>query len=189
VADPVRGQVAIDAWLALHDRSAAGCPFAVVRVRPERLPRREGPPAPLWLAWHGGPLPADLADLWRWYGRRFAEEHPFRFEKRDLGWTTARPREPAAADRWTWLVGAAVWQLWLARGLVADRRLPWERPAEPARLSPGRVRRAFGGFLAGLTPRSRPPRTRGKSPGRRAGERPGPRERHPVHRRGPPRAA
>jgi hypothetical protein len=113
----------------------------------------------------------------------------FRFEKQALGWTTVRLRDPAAADRWTWLLGAVVWQLWLARGLVADRKLPWERPVDPARLSPGRVRRAFGGLLAGLVPRSRAPQPRGKSPGRQVGDRPGRRERHPVHRRGPPKAA
>jgi hypothetical protein len=189
VADPVRGEVAVDAWLGLHDQGAPDCPFAVVRVQPERLPRREGTPAPLWLAWTGAALPADLACFGRWYERRFAEEHLFRFEKQELGWTTVRLRDPAAADRWTWLVAAAVWQLWLARGLVADQRLPWERPLAADRLSPGRVRRAFAGLLPGLARRSRPPQTRGKSPGRRPGERPGPRTRHPVHRRGPPRAA
>ena len=189
IHDPVRGKVVIDAWLALHDQSAPDNSFAVVRIQPERLPRREGAPAPLWLAWTGDALPADLADLWHWYERRFAEEHLFRFEKQELGWTTVRLRDPAAADRWTWLVAAAVWQLWLARDLVADQRLPWERRVEPARLSPGRVRRALAGLLLGVVPRSRPPQTRGKSPGRQVGVRPGPRERHPVHRRGPPKAA
>jgi hypothetical protein len=187
--DPVRGKVTIDAWRDLHDQSAPDCSFAVVRIQPERLPRREGPPAPLWLAWTGATLPADLRCLWHWYERRFAEEHLFRFLKQALGWTTVRLRDPAAADRWTWLVVTAVWQLWLARGLVADQRLPWERPVDPDRLSPGRVRRAFGGLLTGLVARSRPPRTRGKSPGRQIGDRPGRRERHAVHRRGPPKAA
>jgi hypothetical protein len=36
--------------------------------------------------------------------RRFVVEHAFRFVKQTLGWTTVRPRHPAAADRWTWLV-------------------------------------------------------------------------------------
>lgn len=189
IGDPVRGTVTLDAWRDLHDQSAPACPFTVVRVQPERLPRRDGPPAPLWLAWTGADLPTDLRDLWHWYERRFAEEHLFRFLKHDLGWTTIRLRDPAAADRWSWLVVAAVWQLWLARGLVADQKLPWERPADPARLSPGRVRRAFGGLLVGLVARSRIPQPRGKSPGRRIGERPGPRARHPTVRRAPPLAA
>jgi DDE superfamily endonuclease len=186
VDDPIRGTVTLDAWVDLHDQSAAACPFTVVRIQPERLPRRVGPPAPLWLAWTGAELPADLSELWHAYERRFAEEHLFRFVKQDLGWTTVRVRDPRAADRWTWLVVAVVWQLWLARELVADQTLPWERPAAPVRLSPGRVRRAFPAFLTGLVSHSRDPQPRGKSPGRRVGERPGPRERYPVVRRAPP---
>src|SRR5204863_4227920 len=78
---------------------------------------------------------------------RFPVEHGFRFANRSLGWTTIRPRAPEAADRWTWLIAAVFWQLWLARALIADQRLPWERPLPAERLSPGRVRRAFPGLL------------------------------------------
>jgi hypothetical protein len=41
-------------------------------------------------------------------------------------------RTPEQADRWTWLVVASYTQLRLARTLVDDHRLPWERPANPA---------------------------------------------------------
>ncbi|WP_153882857.1 hypothetical protein [Streptomyces sp. CB01881] len=44
-------------------------------------------------------------------------------------------------DRWAWLVIAAHTQLSLARPLVADLRHSRERPAEPNRLTPARVRR------------------------------------------------
>lgn len=37
--------------------------------------------------------------------------------KQTLGWTTPKLREPAAADRWTWLVVAAHAQLSVLRGL------------------------------------------------------------------------
>jgi hypothetical protein len=187
--DPRYGAVRVDAWRGMRARGAADVPCALVRVQLGRLPRRERPPAPLWLAWIGGELPADLLDVWRWYCRRFTVEHGFRFLKQALGWTSVRPNAPAAADRWTWLLALALWQLWLARPLVADRRLPWELPLPPARLTPGRVRRAFGGLLPHLGTPARPPKPRGKSPGRRRGDCPGPRERHPVYRRRPARAA
>ena len=116
-------------------------------------------------------------------------EHGFRFLKQVLGWTTVRPAAPAAADRWTWLLALALWQLWLARALVADQRLPWERPLPPARLTPGRVRRAFTGLLGALGTPARPPKPRGKAPGRRPGQCPGPHPRHPVVRRKRERAA
>jgi hypothetical protein len=54
-------------------------------------------------------------------------EHTVRFAKQTLGWTTPRPRHPAQADRWTWLVLAGSAQLRLARQLAGDQRLPWER--------------------------------------------------------------
>jgi hypothetical protein len=43
-----------------------------------------------------------------------------------IGWP--KLRDPAAADRWTWLIIACYAQLRLARGLAADIRLPWQRP-------------------------------------------------------------
>ena len=50
---------------------------------------------------------------------------------------------PEQADRCTWTVIAAYTQLRLARGLVDDLRLPWERPCDPPKLTPTRVRRGF----------------------------------------------
>jgi hypothetical protein len=189
LADPQCGRVQINAWRDLRAKGAAEVSFTIVRVELERLPRRAKPPAPLWLAWIGGELPADLGDLWHDYILRFTVEHGFRFLKQALGWTTVRPRTPAAADRWTWLLALALWQLWLARPLVADQRLPWERPLPATQLTPGRVRRAFSGLFAPLGTPARPPKPRGKAPGRRPGHAPGPRSRHPVSRRRPKRAA
>jgi hypothetical protein len=160
-----------------------------VRVQVAHLPRRATAPKPLWLAWVGGPLPDDLLDLWRWYTARFTAEHGFRFLKQDLGWTTVRPRDPRAADRWSWLLALGLWQLWLARGLVAERRLPWEHPLPPERLTPGRVRRALAPELSRVGTPARPARPRGIAPGRRPGHCPGPRTRYPVVRRKPKRAA
>jgi hypothetical protein len=186
--DPDYGLVRLDVWERLHVYRAPGVALTVLRVSVAHLPRRSTPPAPLWLVWTGGPLPADLRVVWRWYQRRFAVEHLFRFLKQALGWTTIRPRSPQTADRWSWLLAAGVWQLWLARPIVGDQRLPWEHPPVHA-LSPGRVRRGFAGLLLTLGTPARPPRPRGKSPGRQAGQCPGPAPRWPVLRRGPPRAA
>ncbi len=66
-------------------------------------------------------------------------EHTFRLFKQVLGWTRPQLREPAAADRWTWLIAAVYAQLRLARTLTTDLRRPWERPAPPGRLTPARV--------------------------------------------------
>jgi DDE superfamily endonuclease len=188
-ADPTYGQVTVDVWERLHAQPTPHVEVTVLRVRLARLPRREQPPQPLWLVWHGGSLPDDLRTVWRWYQRRFAVEHAFRLLKHDLGWTTIRPRAPLTADRWSWLLAAGLWQVWLARALVAETRLPWERRQPPAARSPGRVRRGLAAILLALGTPARLPQPRGKSPGRHVGQCPGPAPRFPVQRRGPPLAA
>jgi hypothetical protein len=74
-------------------------------------------------------------------------EHAFRFIKSRLGWDKPLLRDPAAADRWTWLIIACCAQLYLARALAADIRLPWQRPqagpGQAAEMTPGRVRAGF----------------------------------------------
>jgi DDE superfamily endonuclease len=164
-ADLVHGKVQVKVWRDVHDQAQPSAPFDLVRISVERLPGHARAPEPLWLAWIGKSLPNDLLDLWRWYRRRFTIEHGFRFCKHDLGWTTIRPRHPHAAEVWTWLLAAGLWQLWLARGLVADCLLPWEQPLPRARLTPARIRRSFAALLVDVGSPACPPKTRGKSPG------------------------
>ena len=103
----------------------------VIRVEVEPLPKpTSATKKTLWL-WAAGPG-FDLDICWRAYLRRFDIEHTFRFVKNTLGWTTPAPCTPEQADRWTWLTVAAHTQLRLARGLVDDLRLPWERQPKPA---------------------------------------------------------
>jgi hypothetical protein len=186
---PLYGTVQIDAWADLHVSGAPDAPFSVIRVQVERLPNKKLPPRPLWLAWIGGPLPADLSSLWHWYLRRFTVEHAFRFFKQTLGWTTVRPRSGQAADRWSWLIAAACWQLWLARPIVSEVHLPWEHPRPDGLVTPGQVHRRFTGILVRLSTPARAPRRRGKSPGRRIGQCPKPPPHYEVARRTPSRAA
>jgi DDE superfamily endonuclease len=101
-------------------------------------------PEPMWL-WASAPDPGDagVRALWQAYLRRFDIEHTFRFLKQQLGWTRPLLRDPAAADRWTWLLLACYAQLWLARGLAAVTRLPWQPPQPAGPMTPGRVRAGF----------------------------------------------
>jgi hypothetical protein len=187
--DRERGRIEVAVWDELHDQHDYRTSFPVIRIQAERLPRAGRRPEPLWLAWLGTePLP-DILDYWRIYKQRFTVEHAFRYLKNDLGWTSVRPRDPASADRWSYLLMLALWQLFLARCLIQDIRLPWERDQDPELVSPGRVRRAFGRLLSRLECPARAVRPRGKSPGRRPGECPGPRARYPTHFRREKRAA
>jgi hypothetical protein len=143
----------------------------VIRLDVVRLPSG-AIPKPVWL-WHSVvDLDADMVDvLWQAFLRRFDIEHTFRMLKQTLGWTSPKPRDPAAADRWTWLLLAAYTQLRLARGLAADLRRPWEKPAAPQRLTPARVRRGFRHLRANIAcpagapkPTRPAPRTTARSP-------------------------
>jgi hypothetical protein len=99
----------------------------------------------MWLRASAPDAGGDLvAVLWQSYLRRFDIEHTFRFLKQQLGWTRPLLRDPAAADRWTWLVVAAYAQLWIARRLAAAARLPWQRKPPPAgEVTPGQARAGF----------------------------------------------
>jgi hypothetical protein len=85
--------------------------------------------------------------MWRWYLRRFTVEEAFRFFEQTLGWTTVRRRHADRADRWTWLMAVACWQLWLAGPLVSDVRLPWEHARPDGLVTPDQVHCHFTGIL------------------------------------------
>jgi DDE superfamily endonuclease len=184
------GSVRVRCWAGLHPKTRRigeryGCEAApvvrgtVVLVEVGKLPRQTRKPKKLWL-WWSGESEADLDLLWRAYCRRFDLEHTIRFLKQTLGWTAPRFRHPEQADRWTWLVLCAYAQLRLARGIVADERLPWERPQPPRLLTPTRVLRSFATLLAVAGTPAGPPKPCGRSPGRPKGSRSGPARRHPA---------
>jgi hypothetical protein len=75
-------------------------------------------PDPLWLWTSRAGTDAAAVNLtWQAFLRRFDIEHTFRFFKQALGWTRPRLRDPAAADRWTWL------PIWPARRNPANQVL------------------------------------------------------------------
>ncbi len=126
-----------------HDGELPAVEGTVIRLAVGHLPGDRSP-EPLWLWSSRAATDADAVDrTWQAFLRRFDIEHTFRFLKQVLGWTRPKLRDPAAADRWTWLILACYAQLYLARGLAADLRLPWQQPCPPGRLTPARVRRGF----------------------------------------------
>lgn len=66
---------------------------------------------------------------------------------------------PRTGRRWTWLIVAAYTQLRPARGIVADIRLPWQRPREPGKLTPARVRRGLPRLRATIGKPANPPKS------------------------------
>ena len=192
-ADSQYGRVEVTARAGLHPKLAHRGRWqqtkltpivtgTIIRVQVEHLPKPTGRAnKTLWLWWTGpaGPTP-DLDLCWRAYIHRFDVEHTLRFAKNTLGWTTPSLRTPEQADRWTWLLVAGHTQLRLARSLATDQRLPWERPREPARLTPTRIRRAFPALVTTIGTPASPPKTTTAGPGRPKGTSRPPRTRYPA---------
>jgi hypothetical protein len=160
---PDWGQVRLQAWHQLHARQDADTPFHVIRAEVHQ--QRLNPPPPLWLAY----VPAADQDhypvqqVWGWFTQRWPIEPAIRFRKQHLAWTLPRLQTADACDRWTRLVDLAGWQLFLARNLVQDQPLPWQK-AQMA-LTPARVQRSLGALFAQFDSPAQPPKTRRNSTG------------------------
>ena len=148
---PLRHRATATAWDRLHPRLThrgllarpprraadhRGHPDPAAGRPPARRPRPRnrcgcGPPTP-------APPPSRRRPA---AGRRSCaastSNTPSGSSSRPSGWTTPKLRDPAAADRWTWLIIAAHTQLRLARRLTDDLRRPWERPAPAGPADPG----------------------------------------------------
>jgi hypothetical protein len=165
------------AWLG-HDGDLPVIEGTLIRLQVDHLPG-DRDPKPVWLWSSATSTAPDQVDrLWQAFLRRFDLEHTFRLFKQVLGWTVPKIRDPAAADRWTWLIIAVHAQLRLARPLAADLRLPWERPATAGRLTPARVRRGFRNIRATMPCPAGAPKPGKPGPGRP----PGSKNRRPAPR-------
>ena len=194
-SDSRYGAISVEAWHGLHPKVTGrgrwadhrGAPpivrGSVIRVDVEHLAKPSSRvKKSLWLFWVGEGIP-DLDRIWRAYLRRFDIEHTFRFLKGALGWTTPSLSTPEQADRWSWLVIGTYTQLRLARPLVEDLRLPWERRQDSTALTPTRVRRGFRRLGAMIGTPASPPKSTTPGPGRPKGTRKPPRKRYPVVKR------
>jgi hypothetical protein len=180
VVHPKLGSVRVRAWSQMHFRQAAKHPMTLMQV--QRLDEAGQPRStrPLWLVWVGDTRP-DLEELWQRYLRRFALEHWYRFLKQRLHWTMPKLGEPKAAERWSDLMPLATWQLWLARDIVQDSPLPWQKKLPI--LTPGRVADSIATLLARLGSPAQAPKPRGKSPGWPKGQKRNRKPRYPTVRK------
>jgi hypothetical protein len=180
VVHPKLGSVRVRTWQQMHFRQAAKHPMTLIQV--QRLDETGQPRStrPLWLVWVGDTRP-DLEGLWQRYLRRFALEHWYRFLKQRLHWTRPKLGEPKAAERWSDLMPLATWQLWLARDIVQDSPLPWQKTLSI--LTPGRVADSIATLLTRLGSPAQAPKPRGKSPGWPKGQKRNRKPRYPSVRK------
>ena len=116
-----------------------------------------------------GAEPPPLATWWDWYLRRLAVDDWQRFAQQDMHWTLPHLATPEQAERWSAVMPLLTWQLWLARTLGNDVRLPWQQPQTAGRRPPGRVRPGMAGLLAAIGTPAPWPKPRRKAPGGRPG--------------------
>ncbi|MFB2833634.1 hypothetical protein [Floridanema evergladense] len=98
--------------------------------------------------------------------------------KQRLHWTLPKLSTPKQCERWSDLMPMITWELWLAREIVTDRPLPWQKRL--TKLTPGRVAQAMPGVLAAIGTPANSPKLRGKSPGWEPGQQRLQRTRYPI---------
>jgi hypothetical protein len=155
------GHVRLRRWNKLHAKQDAQTHFDVILA--EVHLEREKPPDPLWLGYREGHTAYPLQAVWSWFDYRWPIEPSIRFRKQYLHWTLPYFQDSDACDRWTALVDIGYWQVFLARQLISDQPLPWQKAQTT--LTPGRVLRRMGAIFAQIGSPAHPPQSRGKSPG------------------------
>ena len=178
------GQVRLRRWNELHEKQDAETVLAVICAEVHR--ERDKPPEPLWLAYKPGHTDYPVRHVWSWFEWRWSIEPSLRFRKQDLFWTLPALQESDWCDNWTWLNQTAFWFLYLARPLVSDAYLPWQKPVTD--LTPARVKRAYPALFSTIGTPAAPPQTRGIAPGWPIGKPRQRKERHRPVKRGPPKA-
>ena len=184
--DPYWGQVRLERWSNLHEKKGSDVPYDVVRACVHQ--ERSQPPSPLWLAWlapQANPTQCLVTaqTIWRAYGQRWPIEPGIHFRKETLGWTMPMFHSKEAGDLWTQLTALACWIVFLARPLVEDRPLPWQKPQQ--HLTPQRVQQSIPPIFAQIGSPARPPKKRGNALGWPKGKRRTPKPRFPVVKKQP----
>ena len=141
----------------------ANTPFTAIYVE-VRLDR-DHRPKPIWLAYQGPRR--SIREAWLWFDHRWPIEPSIRFRKQKLHWTLPKLQLAQRCDQWGLLVELAFWQLLLARPIVQDNPLPWQKPQ--AKLTPARTLRGFARLFAPLGSPTRPLQTRQNGSGWIAG--------------------
>ena len=186
-------RVQIEAWQDLLMRGTREYqmhqhPFTILRCRVFNEKGELVFQRPLWLLVLGARRDAlSLIEIWQAYRQRYDLEHFFRFGKQRLLMTAYQTPDAEHEENWWQMVQLAYLQLWLARSLAKDLPRPWERylpHPHPQVASPSATQRDFGRIIRQIGTPARHPKPRGKSPGRVSGQRPKPRIRPPVIKKG-----
>ena len=128
-----------------------------------------------------------LVDIWTAYSQRYDVEHFYRYGKQRLLMAAYQTPDVEHEENWWQIVQLAYIQLWLARSLAEALPNPWERylpQPEPGCAAPATVQKNFERIIRQIGTPAQPPKPRRNSPGRTKGDKPPPRKRQPVIKKG-----
>jgi hypothetical protein len=177
IEDPKLGLIRVSQWPNLHFYNAASRPLSLIKVERLNLKKTGSCHRPLWLVWVGEQfLPLEF--VWSQYASRFRVDHWYRFAKQRLHWNIPSFGTPQQCQKWSHLMPLITWQLWLAKPLVEDHHLPWQKPQ--TNLTPERVAQSLFSLLPEIGTPAIAPKTRGKSLGWQKGQKRKKRKTYPV---------
>jgi len=194
-------QVHVDAW---NDLMMPGknkperipmerYPFRLVRVTAQDEQGKQVFARPLWLIVVGerrGEL--TLQEIVEAYFARSNLEHFFRFGKQKLLLDAFQTPETEREEKWWHIAHLAYLMLWVAHPLAQHLPRPWEKYLPKSKqkvITPAIVQRDFSRLISQLGSPARLPKPRGKSPGRKKGQRLARRPRHSVVYKGQKQAS
>jgi len=171
------GLLKVKIWHGLRFKQALERLMIVAQVERLQAPGTRRKPRILWFAWVGETPPIHW---WSQYNQRYPVDHWYRFAKGRLHWTLPMFATPQQAQCWSDLMPLLTWELWLARKVVADTPLPWQKPQ--TNLAPGRVCQGMQNILVAIGTPTCVCKSRGKAPGWPKGKPRTPRKRYEIIR-------
>lgn len=172
----------VERWNGLHFRLARETSLSVMRVTRPNASDKQRERRVSWFIFVGR-SPLALTEVSPCYRVRYSQEHAYRFDKQALLWATPRLRTPEQFQLWTDLMSIVHNEVVLAEPIVTAQVRPWE--SKVRRVSLQQVRRGLAGIISELGTPARPPKGRGKSPGRAFGATVTPAKRYKVVRKRP----
>ena len=121
------GKIEIKHWTGLHYRESADIPMDIILIQRKGTKLSADAAKPIWLACLLEQM-LPLEEFWPLYQRRFNIDHWNRFAKQRLHWTLPKLSTPSQGQSWSDLMPLLTWQLWLARDILQDNPLPWQKP-------------------------------------------------------------
>ena len=168
--DPKHGRVQLQLWRGLGLRKKGGLiPVEMIRSRIQT--EREKSPEAHWYLAHNGKS-EQVVTARQWYEtivHRWGIEPANRFRKERLYAELPKVRQAESSDHWLMAMQLIEWQLYLARGQVSQKVLPWQKPQANDQLTPNRVIQSLPDHLSQVGTPVRPVQPRGKAPGWPAG--------------------